>query len=84
MSILSAPGSPSITSTPATPPSSEFVFVAERLWLDFINTDDLRRGVRIDVLRDFESLVRWLEVAAVLDAERGLGIIRRAEQQPEE
>ncbi|HSA57863.1 MAG TPA: ABATE domain-containing protein [Gemmatimonadaceae bacterium] len=82
MSILSAPGAPSITSALTAPPSSEFVFVAERLWLDFINTDDLRRGVRVDVLRDFESLVRWLDAAGVLEAERGQGIVRRAEQQP--
>jgi predicted RNA-binding Zn ribbon-like protein len=63
----------------ATPP---FVFVGERLWLDFVNTDDVRRGVRVDVLRDFSTLVRWLEAAAVLDAERAAGIRRRAEQQP--
>ena len=25
-----------------------FVFVGERLWLDFINTDDVRRGTRVD------------------------------------
>lgn len=82
MSILSAPGTTSVPSTMTTPPTSEFVFVAERLWLDFINTDDLRRGIRVDVLRDFESLVHWLEAAAVLDTERGQGIVRRAEQQP--
>lgn len=61
---------------------SAFVFVGERLWLDFVNTDDLRRGVRVDVLRDFEALVRWLGAAGVLDAERAGGIARRAEQQP--
>ena len=59
-----------------------FVFVAERLWLDFVNTDDVRRGERVDALRDFDALVRWLEAAAVLDAERAMGIRRRALQQP--
>jgi predicted RNA-binding Zn ribbon-like protein len=62
-----------------TPP---FVFVGERLWLDFINTDDVRRGTRVDVLRDFEQLIRWLEATSVLDAERAGGIRRRAQQQP--
>ena len=62
-----------------TPP---FVFVGERLWLDFINTDDVRRGTRVDVLRDFEQLIRWLEATSVLDGERAGGIRRRAQQQP--
>jgi len=59
-----------------------FVFIGERLWLDFVNTDDVRRGVRVDVFRDFEWLVRWLDAAGVLDAERAAGIRRRAQQQP--
>lgn len=59
-----------------------FVFVGERLWLDYVNTDDVRRGVRVDVLRDFEWLVRWLDASSVLDAERAAGIRRRAQQQP--
>lgn len=59
-----------------------FAFLAERLWLDFVNTDDVRRGTRVDGLRDFDALVRWLEAAAVLDAERAAGIRRRALQQP--
>ena len=59
-----------------------FVFIGERLWLDFVNTDDLRRGVRVDVLRDFDALIQWLCSAGVLDGERATGIGRRAEQQP--
>lgn len=62
--------------------ASSFVFIAERLWLDFVNTDDLRRGVRIDVLRDFSALIAWLGAANVLDTERAGGIARRADQQP--
>ncbi len=61
---------------------SEFTFLAERLWLDFVNTDDVRRGVRLDLLRDFGALVEWLEAARVLDAERAAGVRRRAAQQP--
>src|SRR5207237_986927 len=57
-----------------------FVFVGERLWLDFVNCE---HGVRrFDALREFESMVRWLEAASVLDAERANGIRRRAQQQP--
>lgn len=65
-----------------SPAAQPFVFVGERLWLDFVNTDDVRRGTRVDVLRDFDVLVRWLEAASVLDNERAAGIRRRAQQQP--
>ncbi|HEY7877053.1 MAG TPA: CGNR zinc finger domain-containing protein [Gemmatimonadaceae bacterium] len=66
----------------ATPATHSFVFIGERLWLDFVNTDDLQRGLRTDGLRDFHALLRWLEAASVLDAERAAGIRRRALQQP--
>jgi predicted RNA-binding Zn ribbon-like protein len=57
-----------------------FAFVAERLWLDFVNTDATARGT--DALYDFERFVRWLEAAVVFDAERATTIHRRAQQQP--
>ncbi|MDB4916705.1 MAG: hypothetical protein JWM95_4349 [Gemmatimonadetes bacterium] len=57
-----------------------FAFVAERLWLDFVNGDATTRGS--DALLDFERFVRWLEAAQLLDAERGAGMRRRAQQQP--
>ena len=66
----------------ATSAAHSFVFIGERLWLDFVNTDDLQRGLRTDVLRDFDALLQWLEAASVLDAERAAGIRRRAVQQP--
>src|SRR5436309_1470911 len=43
-----------------------FVFVGDRLWLDFVNTDDVHRGdgtTRVDVLRDFDWFVAWLRAA---------------------
>src|SRR6185312_14937955 len=67
---------------PAPHIAHHFVFLGERLWLDFVNTDDLHRGVRTDALRDFDALLGWLEAASVLDAERASGIRRRAQQQP--
>ena len=64
----------------ATNERSPFVFVGERLWLDFVNCE---HGVRrFDSLRDFETMVRWLEAASILDTERGGGLRRRALQQP--
>jgi predicted RNA-binding Zn ribbon-like protein len=78
---------PTLADSAQSPPSmrregTPFIFIGERLWLDFVNTDDLRRGVRFDALREFETFVQWLEAANVLDAERAAGLRRRAQQQP--
>src|SRR3954463_14201431 len=72
------------TQTQYSPPMATaratFAFVGERLWLDFVNSElSSRNG---DALIDFESLVQWLEAAAILDGERSGGIRRRAIQQP--
>jgi predicted RNA-binding Zn ribbon-like protein len=71
-----------LTATARPAERNPFVFVGERLWLDFVNTDDVRRGVHTDALRDFDGLVQWMEAADLLDAERAAGIRRRAHQQP--
>jgi predicted RNA-binding Zn ribbon-like protein len=68
-----------LPSSPAAPP---FTFVGERLWLDFVNTDAIRGRSRADALLSFDGLLRWLEAAAVLDAERGMVMRRRAMEQP--
>jgi predicted RNA-binding Zn ribbon-like protein len=67
---------------PSLHPAAEapFEFVGERLWLDFVNTDAPAHGV--DALRDFLTLVQWLETAQVIDGDRVLGMHRRALQQP--
>jgi predicted RNA-binding Zn ribbon-like protein len=57
-----------------------FTFIAERLWLDFVNTDTGARGA--DALHDFDRFVLWLEAAHVLDAERSASMRRRSQQQP--
>ncbi|HEY8796189.1 MAG TPA: ABATE domain-containing protein [Gemmatimonadaceae bacterium] len=57
-----------------------FAFVAERLWLDFVNSESAARGN--DGLHDFERFVRWLEGAHLLDLERAASMRRRAQQQP--
>lgn len=57
-----------------------FAFVAERLWLDFVNSDSAVRGR--DALYDFERFVRWLASAQLLDDERASSMRRRAHQQP--
>ena len=83
-----------MTPAPSTSPSLEFsprthaahrerhafAFIAERLWLDFVNTDTGARGTA--ALHDFDRFVRWLEAAHVLDVERAGSMQRRALQQP--
>lgn len=58
------------------------VFIAGRLWLDFVNTDDLRLGVSVDGIATFEALVVWLETTQVIDRERAASLRRRAAEQP--
>ncbi|HEX5829757.1 MAG TPA: CGNR zinc finger domain-containing protein [Gemmatimonadaceae bacterium] len=66
----------------ASPVLSLYPFVGERLWLDFVNTDDARRRGRTDALLTFDAFLRWLEAAATLDGERAAVVRRRALQQP--
>jgi predicted RNA-binding Zn ribbon-like protein len=53
-----------------------------RVWLDFVNTDAAAQSPGADLLRDFESLLRWMQGEGVLDEERAAGIRRRAALQP--
>jgi predicted RNA-binding Zn ribbon-like protein len=78
--MQTATSSPSFT--PSTQPRERptFAFVGERLWLDFVNSDAGWRSV--DALRDFDTLMRWLEISAVLDPERAGGMRRRGQEQP--
>lgn len=64
----------------ASPPA--FCFVAGRLWLDFINTDDARLGLRVDTIASFERYVDWLAAAQLVDAPRAAALRRRAVEQP--
>lgn len=43
-----------------------FLFVGGLLWLDFVNTQPMRQGVRVDLLDGFADLVRWLRQAGIL------------------
>ena len=63
-----------------------FTFVGERLWLDFVNSDDVAQGrhraVAADALGAFDGLIAWLAQARLLDDERAAAMVRRAQQQP--
>ena len=71
---------PSVSPMVARSPRTSFAFVAERLWLDFVNTDGGAHGA--DGVGDFDGLVSWLEIAISLDIERAQMMRRRAIQQP--
>src|SRR5439155_1865620 len=58
---------------PALTHERAFLFVGERLWLDFVNSDAARA---MDALRDFDTLMSWLEAASLVDGERALGMRR--------
>src|SRR3989304_5396449 len=61
------------------------VFIGERLWLDFVSSDDApraRQGTRTDALDPFDGFIRWLCLARLLDEERAAAMTRRAQQQP--
>jgi len=59
-------------------------FIGERLWLDFVNSDRaVQAGSRqSDALDGFDAYVRWLSAARVLDSDRAVAMVRRAQQQP--
>jgi predicted RNA-binding Zn ribbon-like protein len=69
--------------------TAPFLFVGERLWLDFVNSEDAtqargpaRGDSRTDALDAFDRFVGWLSAARVLDEERATAMLRRAQQQP--
>ncbi|HEX6669024.1 MAG TPA: ABATE domain-containing protein [Gemmatimonadales bacterium] len=44
-------------------PTPEFPLVGNLLWLDFVNTEPVLDGARVDLLHDVEDLVAWLQTA---------------------
>src|SRR5262245_33080116 len=58
------PNDPKITAQGDDP----FYFVGNLLCLDFVNTEVVARGERVDLLTGFADLVRWLQHAALLTA----------------
>ncbi|HET7601137.1 MAG TPA: ABATE domain-containing protein [Gemmatimonadales bacterium] len=55
--------------TAAGAASDAFLFVGNLLWLDFVNTELVRRGEPLDLLRGFGDLVRWLDRAGAVAPE---------------
>ncbi|MCI0488497.1 MAG: ABATE domain-containing protein [Blastocatellia bacterium] len=47
--------------------ASGYIFVGGHLCLDFVNTEVIRDGGPLDLLRDFDDLISWLVQAQVID-----------------
>lgn len=47
---------------------SRFHFVGERLCLDFVNTEAMAEGHRVDLLASFDELVEWCAAARAISA----------------
>ena len=54
-----------------------FIFVGNLPWLDFVNTEPVREGARVDLLGGPEGLLRWLEAAGLLSAGETRSVSRR-------
>ena len=55
----------------------DFVFLGENLALDFINTQQMREGRKLDTLPDYAALLEWLVAAKVLDAAQAKAASKR-------
>ena len=55
----------------------KFPMVGNHRCLDFVNTELIEQGRRVDLLQDFADLVGWLEQAQVLGVAQAKQILRR-------
>ncbi len=56
---------------------SAFLFVANQTAIDFANTEIIQAGKRVDLLDSFDSLLRWLLAAGLLDEPTKRRVARR-------
>lgn len=47
--------------------AASFLFLGNRLWLDFLNTHIKQNDEWVDLLSNFTDLIRWLEEAQILN-----------------
>jgi predicted RNA-binding Zn ribbon-like protein len=65
------------TATEVVPGDFPFQFVAHQRALDFVNTERMEAGTRLDLLEDFESLIQWLVEAGVLGEQASPSLLRQ-------
>lgn len=54
-----------------------FLFVGNELVLDFVNTRPVQAGQPMELLSDFDALMRWFQAAGLLNAEGANGLRER-------
>lgn len=59
--------------------TSRFLWLGNHRALDFLNTEPVRRGSRVDLLPDLRSLVDWSEEAGFLDSATAACVLDRWE-----
>ena len=60
-----------------------FLFVGNQTCLDFINTEMIQNGSRIDLLGDFSALMSWMLQARILEAADAKEAVRKWGGRPE-
>src|SRR5438270_11593332 len=66
-----------------SPSGKQFVWAGNDLCLDFVNTEVVQGGRRVDLIDDFAALVTWLREAGRLSASEASEAIRRWGGTPE-
>jgi predicted RNA-binding Zn ribbon-like protein len=64
--------------------ASGFLWVGNHPCLDFVNTEAMMQGTRVDLLPDAGALVAWLERAGLLTAEQASALTSRWRERPDE
>jgi predicted RNA-binding Zn ribbon-like protein len=59
------------------PERRSFYFIGERVCVDFVNTEVIDGGTRVDLLRGFDDLVAWCEAAELISADEAKDVLRR-------
>jgi predicted RNA-binding Zn ribbon-like protein len=57
--------------------TSKFILIGNHPCLDFINTEIIQAGERVNLLVNFADLVQWLVMVQILDSAKGEEIIKR-------
>jgi predicted RNA-binding Zn ribbon-like protein len=63
---------------PASDWRDGFLFVGNHLALDFLNTRPVQNGEPMELLSDFDALVRWFQVAGLLSSDAVTKLQRRS------
>ena len=54
-----------------------FLFLGNHLALDFVNTRPDQNGEAVELLPDFDALLRWFQTANLLSSDQGAGLRQR-------